>query len=172
MTLTVQPDLTTSFLAHCTAPPSLLDVRALAGPLPSEKGLQRLNRVHALGRPVVFEKVMSNKSYMKRMYIEQLAARHIFPEIQALQLQPAKRRSRSNRRLNLSKSITLQNVAGHAWTAQCLCTHSRGQLHCRLSSGWASFCKDNNIRLFDRLLFEVEPAAGEPLSMLVLVLTM
>jgi hypothetical protein len=46
------------------------------------------------------------------------------------------------------------NEAGQRWPVVCECVLSanRKQLHCRLGTGWARFCKDNQATVSDKIV--------------------
>ena len=119
------------------------------------------------GGTLAFQRLVSNESYMRRMYLEQRVARILFSEMESHFEQTLRQRSRVKKGPRLCRPITLVDEAGCKWTAVCTCFVSGGQLHCRLTDGWSAFCKGNRLHLFDRVVFQIAALEAENMTVFV-----
>ena len=107
-----------------------------------------------------FQKKVTNKTYLKRMYINQQFTKSFIPSLDDVF------RNKATKCHN--QRVTLMNVAGRTWVVDFEIVKSRKQLHCRLRAGWSLFCHDNGVDLNDCLVFQ-QMTFGDQCTLLVSV---
>ena len=109
-----------------------------------------------LGNSLAFCATISNSSYLKSLHVKLAHARNWLSDVDRIYLSRnggGKRPSRASKRL-LTKTVQMIDVIGAPHVVLFEFLSSKGQLHCRLSQGWDSFCRANGVAVQDRLTFE------------------
>jgi hypothetical protein len=119
------------------------------------------NLNNACGLQHSFQKKVTNRTYLKRMYINQQFTKSFIPSLDDLFRHKATKCH--------NQRVTLMNVAGRSWDVDFEIVKSRKQLHCRLRTGWSLFCHDNGVDLNDCLVFQ-QMTFGDQCTLLVSVL--
>jgi len=109
-----------------------------------------------VGNSLAFCATISNSSYLKSLHVKLAHARNWLSDVDRIYLSRnggGKRPSRASKRL-LTKTVQMIDVSGAPHVVLFEFLSSKGQLHCRLSRGWDSFCRANGVAVQDRLTFE------------------
>jgi len=105
-------------------------------------------------------RTLSNKTYLRRVYIKISDAQRLFfgaPEtlfLPALFMQePGAARYAPNKTI-LRTVVSLLDAEGRLWPVQYECVLQGGQRHSRLKSGWMKVCRANHFTVGDRIRFQ------------------
>lgn len=141
-----------------------------AQPLPLRQQGRQPDDFHGLQNCV--RRTITNKTYLRRLYLSPQQASCLFPGIDAGSTQiklSRKRRALVRKKIkNTTYDVDLVRSDGRRWASAFECAVSTtGQLHCRLVNGWSRFCRDNGVAVHDIVV--LKPSGDNSNEIIVIV---